>query len=225
MRSYGDGCSSAHALDLVGERWALLIVRDLLFGPKRFTDLHAGLPQSSPNVLTQRLRELEEAGVVRRRRLPPPVSANVYELTEWGTQLEPILLGLQRWGAASPTFDPDAPVGCDAAMLALKNAFNPTAARAVRVSVEVRFSTDTFRLSVEKGAIDIGRGPASKPDLVLETDPTTLEELVFMGLSIEDAERAGKLSVDGDRGQLKQLLVAFAMGEHPEPTDARRPGS
>ena len=83
-RTYGDGCSSAHALDLVGDRWALLIVRDLLFGPKRFSDLQVGLPHGSPNVLTQRLRELESTGVVRRRRLPPPASANVYELTEWG---------------------------------------------------------------------------------------------------------------------------------------------
>ena len=127
MRTYGDGCSSAHALDLVGERWALLIVRDLLFGPKRFSDLAAGLPQASPNVLTQRLRELEAAGIVRRRRLPPPASTMVYELTEWGAELEPILMGLQRWGAASPTFPHDVPVGCDAAMLALKNAFDASA--------------------------------------------------------------------------------------------------
>ena len=211
MRSYGDGCSSAHALDVVGERWALLIVRDLLFGPKRYSDLHAGLPQSSPNVLTQRLRELEEAGVVRRRRLPPPASANVYELTEWGAQLEPILMGLQRWGAGSPSFSPDAPVGCDAAMLALKNGFEPTAAKGLRTVAEVRFSTDTFRLSVDDGAIEIGRGPAVRPDLVIDTDPTTLEYLAYAGLSPDEARRSGKLSVEGDPALLDRLLQVFGV--------------
>jgi DNA-binding HxlR family transcriptional regulator len=206
MRSYGDGCSSAHALDLVGERWALLIVRDLLFGPKRFTDLHAGLPQASPNVLTQRLRELEDAGVVRRRRLPPPVSANVYELTDWGEGLEPILMALQRWGAVSPSFPHDVPVGCDAAMLALKNTFDANAARGAGIVAEVRFATDVFRLVVDDGTIDIGRGPAPDPHVVLETDPTTLEELAFAGLTVARAERARRLRVDGDRAALDRLL-------------------
>ncbi|HEX7276153.1 MAG TPA: winged helix-turn-helix transcriptional regulator [Acidimicrobiales bacterium] len=209
MRSYGDGCSSAHALDLVGERWALLIVRELLFGPKRFTDLHRGLPQSSPNVLTQRLRELEDAGVVSRRRLPPPASANVYELTEWGAQLELILMGLQRWGAGSPSSPPDRPVGCDAAMLALKNTFDPDAAKGVRLVAEIRFASDTFRLAVDDGAIDIGRGPAARPDVLVETDPTTLEDLAFAGLEVGAAERAGRLTVTGDRSQLDRLLGLF----------------
>jgi DNA-binding HxlR family transcriptional regulator len=198
------------ALDLVGERWALLIVRDLLFGPKRFTDLHAGLAHGSPNVLTQRLRELEDAGVVRRRRLPPPTSANVYELTEWGAELEPMLMGLQRWGARSPSFPHDMPVGCDAAMLALKNTFDPTAASDVRIAAEVRFETDTFRLTVGDGTIDIARGPADRPDVTIETDPQTLEELAFAGLGLRAAERAGRLRIDGDRGQLVELLSVFS---------------
>jgi len=210
LRSYGDGCSSAHALDLVGERWALLIVRDLLFGPKRFGDLHAGLPQSSPNVLTQRLRELEDAGVVRRRRLPPPASANVYELTEWGAELEPILLGLQRWGAGSPSYSPERPVGCDAAMLAMKNTFDAEAARGLRVSAEIRFGADTFRLVVDDGAIEIGRGPALRPDVVLHTDPPTLEELAFGGLTVDEAQRTSRLSFAGDAAALRRLLGVFA---------------
>jgi DNA-binding HxlR family transcriptional regulator len=213
MRTYGDGCSSAHALDLVGERWALLIVRDLLFGPKRFTDLHAGLAHGSPNVLTQRLRELEDGGVVRRRRLPPPASANVYELTEWGAELEPILLGLQRWGAHSPSFPHDRPVGCDAAMLALKNTFDPSAARGLRVAIEVRFATDTFRLTVDDGAIDIARGPAGDPDLVIETDPPTLEELAFSGRALAAAEEAGAVRLTGDRALAERLLGVFAVAE------------
>jgi DNA-binding HxlR family transcriptional regulator len=221
MRTYGDGCSSAHALDLVGERWALLIVRDLLFGPKRFTDLHAGLAHGSPNVLTQRLRELEEAGVVQRRRLPPPASANVYELTEWGAELEPVLMGLQRWGARSPALPHDRPVGCDAAMLALKNSFDPDAAHDVSVTAEVRFPTDTFSLTVDRGTIDIGRGQAQRHDLVIETDPDTLEALVFAGLTVLAAEHAGVLSVAGDREMLERLLGCFAGGAEPVTAEGR----
>src|SRR5207248_7286064 len=98
-RTYGDGCAIARALDLVGERWALLVVRELLLGPKRFTDLRSGLPNASPNVLSERLRELEEAGVLRRRKLPPPAAAWVYELTAWGRDLEPVVTALGRWGS------------------------------------------------------------------------------------------------------------------------------
>ena len=208
-RTYGDGCSSAHALDLIGERWSLLIVRDLLFGPKRFSDLHAGLPHSSPNVLTQRLRELEESGIVRRRRLSPPASANVYELTDWGAQLEPILMGLQRWGAASPLLPHDVVVGCDAAMLALKNTFDPVAATGVRMVAEIRFAAETFRVAIADGEIDIARGPASRPEITIETDPRTLEELVFAGVRVDAAERAGALKVEGDRSKLDRLLGLF----------------
>src|SRR3954452_21679463 len=93
-RTYGDGCGIAHALDLVGERWALLVVRELLLGPKRFTDLRDGLPNVSPNVLAQRLRELEDGAIVRRRKLPPPAASSIYELTEWGQELKPIALSL-----------------------------------------------------------------------------------------------------------------------------------
>ena len=119
IRSYEDGCAAAHALDLIGERWALLVVRELLLGPKRFTDLRAGLPNVSPNVLAQRLRELEQAGVVRRRKLPPPAASKVYELTEWGMELEPVIVVIPRGGPepkvgsepkASPTKGRPAPL-------------------------------------------------------------------------------------------------------------------
>src|SRR3954471_10523999 len=113
MRTYGDGCGIAHALDRIGERWALMIVRELVLGPKRFTDLRAGLPNASPNVLSQRLRELEQAGVVRRRKLPPPAASKVYELTEWGMELESVIVRLGRWGARSPSKPRDAALGVD----------------------------------------------------------------------------------------------------------------
>ena len=215
MRTYGDGCSSAHALDLVGERWALLIVRDLLFGPKRFSDLTAGLPQGSPNVLTQRLRELEAAGIVRRRRLPPPASTMVYELTEWGGELEPILIGLQRWGAASPSFPHDVPVGCDAAMLALKNAFDPSVAGGFGGIVEIRFGTGTFAVIVGDGGLDIRRGAAEHPAATIETDPSTLESVAFGMRSLAEAESAGDLAIEGDHAIAERLLRLFPVVERP----------
>ena len=119
-RSYGDACGMAHAAELVGERWALLVIRELLLGPKRFTDLRAGIPRVSPNVLGQRLRELEAAGIVRRRTLPPPAASRVYELTEWGQDLEPVALRLGAWAARSPSFPHEAGIGPDSVVLALQ---------------------------------------------------------------------------------------------------------
>src|SRR5918999_3174711 len=128
MRTYDDGCAAAHALDLVGERWALLVVRELLLGPKRFTDLRAGIPKASPNVLAQRLRGLERAGVVRRRKLPPPAASRVYELTDWGLELEPVIVSLGRWGARSPLRPQDAGMSVDSLILSFRAMFDARAA-------------------------------------------------------------------------------------------------
>ena len=114
-RKYDDGCAVAQALDVVGERWALLVVRDLMLGPKRFTDLLKGLPGASPDVLTQRLRDLGDAGVVQRRRLGPPVATWVYELTPWGADLQEVIVGLARWAHESPHMRYDLPLGTDSA--------------------------------------------------------------------------------------------------------------
>src|SRR3954463_4340595 len=137
LRSYGDGCGIAHALDLAGESRALLVVRELLLGPKRFTDLRAGLPNASPNVLSQRLRELEQAGVVRRRKLPPPAASKVYELTEWGMELEPVIVRLGRWGARSPSKPRDAKLGIDSLILSFRTMFDPFAAEGLEASYEL----------------------------------------------------------------------------------------
>src|SRR4051812_46010585 len=124
-RRHDDGCGIAHASDLLGQRWALLVVRELLLGPKRFTDLRSGIGDISPNVLGQRLRELEGSGIVRRRKLPPPASVQVYELTDWGRQLEPAVLALGRWASASPAFPQGVEMGPDSLVLALKSGLVP----------------------------------------------------------------------------------------------------
>src|SRR5256885_2188244 len=137
-RSYGDSCGIARALDLIGERWALLVVRELVLGPKRFTDLRAGLPNVSADVLSQRLRELERAAIVRRRKLPPPAGAKVYELTEWGLELEPVLLELGRWGSRSPLAPEPPALGVDAMAVALKTMFDPVRSDGIEFSYQLR---------------------------------------------------------------------------------------
>src|SRR4051812_45377700 len=148
-RSYGEACRFAYALDVVGERWALLVVRELLLGPKRFTDLRNGLPHASTNILAERLRDLESGGVVRRRRLPPPASSAVYELTEWGRELEPIVTSLGAWGARSPFPPQTTEIGADSIVLALRSLFDPAAVgETAGGTYELRFGEDVFHVIV-----------------------------------------------------------------------------
>ena len=217
MRTYCDGCAAAHALDLVGERWALLVVRELLLGPKRFTDLRAGLPSASPNVLAQRLRELEVAGVVRRRKLPPPAASKVYELTDWGMELEPVVIGLGRWGARSPSRPHDAAIGVDSIILALRTMFDPRAADGLRASYELRLGEDRFHAEVAEGRFEVVRGGAQRPDATIETDPATLRALVFGGRGLDEALRSGDLKLEGAEWAAARFLSLFALPEPAAP--------
>jgi DNA-binding HxlR family transcriptional regulator len=174
LRSYGDPCGIARALDVVGERWALLTVRELLLGPKRFTDLKAGLAGASPNVLSQRLRELEAGGVVQRRR----AGGALYELTDWGRELHPILVQLGRWGARSPE-RPAGALSVDALMVALEATFVPENTAELRASYELRLGEERFSVDVDHGTMAIARGRPRRPDAVIDTDPATLHALVF----------------------------------------------
>jgi DNA-binding HxlR family transcriptional regulator len=217
LRTYGDGCGIAHALDLVGERWALLVVRELLLGPKRFTDLRAGLPNASPNVLSQRLRELEEATIVRRRRLPPPAGSSVYELTEWGRGLEPIAISLGAWALRSPSFPRDAPVGTDSVALALQTFFDPAAAEGLSARYELRLGEDVFRVRIADGRIELARGSEDDPDAIVETDAGALSAVIWNGRTLSDAEGAGDLRIEGDRRAVTRLLTLFP---RPQPAAA-----
>lgn len=116
-RRYDDACGTAHGLELIGERWALLVIRELLLGAKRFGDLKRDLPGISANVLTQRLEGLEASGLLRRRKLPPPAAVQVYELTDWGYEAEPVVIELGRWAARSPAHDPTLPLSATSLML------------------------------------------------------------------------------------------------------------
>lgn len=212
-RTYDDRCGAAHALDIVGERWALLIVRELLLGPKRFTDLRAGLPCASPNVLTQRLRELEQAGVVRRRKLGPPTGSRVYELTSWGLELEPVILQMVRWGLRSPSWSSDPPIGIDSMVLALRTMFDPNAADGLTASYELRLGDDCFRAVVTDGQIELARGSAGQPDAIIETDPATLAALVFGSRQLTQALESRELKLRGDRSAVERFLSLFSLPE------------
>jgi DNA-binding HxlR family transcriptional regulator/putative sterol carrier protein len=211
-RTYGDGCATARALDLVGERWALLVVRELLLGPKRFTDLRRGLPNASPNVLSERLRELERAGIVRRRTLPPPAGSRIYELTDWGLELEEIVMSLGRWAARSPTPPSDAPIAsADSIILALRARFESGAAPGLRASYEVRLGDDRFRIQVADDEIKVARGEAHQPDAIIETDPDTLNSVLWGTRSLADAQRSRRITVEGDKALVERFVLLFPL--------------
>jgi DNA-binding HxlR family transcriptional regulator len=212
-RTYGESCAIAHALDLVGERWALLVVRELLLGPKRFTDLKRGLLNASPNVISERLRELERAGVVTREKLPPPASARVYALTDWGRELEDTVLSLGRWATRSPTLPLDGPMGPDSVVLALKGRSDLRFAAGLEATYELRFGEDRFRVAVSRGGIEATRGGADSPDATLRTNPGTLFAVLWTGRSLAEAERAGDLKIDGDRAAVERLVGLFTPAE------------
>jgi DNA-binding HxlR family transcriptional regulator len=212
-RKYDDGCAIAQALDVIGERWALLVVRELVLGPKRFTDLLAGLHGVSSDVLTQRLRDLSEAGVVRRRRLAPPASSWVYELTEWGAELEDIILGLAHWVHKSPHMRYDLPLGADSLMLALKTRFHPPAAAGLDATIGLHLGEARFRIRIIHGQLAIDRGEADSTDLVLETDQTTLLSLLGPDGSVDEALMTGQLRLTGDEAIAETFRRLFPVPE------------
>jgi DNA-binding HxlR family transcriptional regulator len=208
-RGYGDPCGIARGLDVVGTRWALLVVRELMLGPKRFGDLRVGLPGLSAETLGRRLRQLEKEGVVRRITLPPPASARVYELTDWGYDLRPVILALGRWGSHAPFPPGDTPLSPDAMMLALPTVFDSARADGLDATYGVRLGEHAFRVRVEGGELDIARGTGDEAEAVIATDTATLPELLWRDLTVERAERAGRLAIEGSRRAARRFLGLF----------------
>lgn len=211
MRTYGDRCGVARALDVLGERWALLVVRELLLGAKRFTDLRAGLPGLSADVLSQRLRELEAAGILRRHTLPPPAASRVYELTERGLELEPAVLALGRWGSTAPFPPGEAGIGADALIVALKTLFDPPAARGIEASYELRLGDQTFHARVEDGRFDVDRDSARPADVTVATQPGTLAAMLWHGRPLAAARNAGEVSLTGRVAAAQRFLHLFPL--------------
>lgn len=211
-RSYDDACGIARALDVVGERWALLVIRELLLGPKRFTDLRTGLPGVSANILAQRLRELDESGVIVRRQLEPPAGSWVYELTDRGRGLEQLIIDLGRWGLQSTPVPQDARIGVDSVILSLRERFDPEAAGDLHAEYELRLDGYRFRVVVDDGLIELARGAAERADAVIETTPGRLDSMLSGELSATDLVHTGGVTVEGDPAVVERFATLFLAG-------------
>jgi DNA-binding HxlR family transcriptional regulator len=208
-RTYRQYCGVARALDLVGERWGLLVVRELVLGPRRFTDLLRGLPGVSTNVLSTRLRQLERAGVVGRRLLPPPAASMVYELTAYGRELEPILFALGRWGAGSlGPREEDYTLRSHWLAVALKAFVHPDAAAGVSAVYELLLRDGPFRVEVRDGAVEISPGRAEDAVLTLDADDDALIALLSTGVASE-----GVRVEQGSPAELQRFIELFRFAE------------
>jgi DNA-binding HxlR family transcriptional regulator len=224
VRPHKDGCAAAHTLDLVGERWALLVVRELMVGPKRFTDLRAGIPDISPNVLGQRLRELEDVGFLLRRQLPPPAASRVYELTDWGYELEPVLQALGRWGSRSPTMPHDGELGISSFVLAMRTMFSSEAAKGLRATYQLRLGEERFHAKVGGGRFEIEAGEVKDPDATIHAaDHMSLVDVVFNGRSLGDALDAGEIGIEGDRKAAERYVNLFPLPDEASPAELASP--
>lgn len=210
-RRYEDGCGTAHALDLIGERWALLVMRELMLGPKRFSDIRADLPGISANTLTQRLEGLETAGLVVREQLPPPASGQVYALTEWGYQSKPIMGALGRWATRSPGHDPGQHFSAVSLMLSFQAMNQPAITGAVEAVIGFRLGRESYVLRLEDGAIDAARGAPDGADLIFTGAPGAVAAAVYGGVPLAALEADGLLALEGDRALAERFVTLFPL--------------
>src|SRR5713226_6859853 len=214
-RSYGQFCGVARALELVGERWALLIVRDLLVGPRRFTDLRHGLPRIPTNVLSERLKELEHAGIVHRRVLPRPAASVVYELTEYGSQLDDVLMRLGLWGAQSlgqPR--PGEIMTADSMVMALRATFVPEAAHGLQVSFELCLGEIVIHARIDGPTITVADGPLADADLIIEAGPA-VKDLMAGAVTPAEAIANGGVRLTGNQALLGRFVELFHIPTRP----------
>ncbi|MGE3692491.1 MAG: winged helix-turn-helix transcriptional regulator [Novosphingobium sp.] len=206
---YDDACGTAFALELVGERWSLLIVRELMLGPRRFTDLRAGLPSISAKVLTERLEGLETAGIVQRRRLPQPAGVQVYELTEWGYLAEESIQALGRWAARSPAHDPTLPLSAASLMMSLRTMFDPELARGVELTGAFLIGGEDFVVTVGGGAIETARGAPTAPRFRISAPvASVIAGAIYGKVPFADLAPAG-LTVSGDLEAARRFVDLF----------------
>jgi len=213
-RAYEQICGLARGLDIIGERWSLLIARELLLGPKRFTDLLDGLPGIPPSLLSQRLKELQSTGIVSKAFLPPPAASSVYQLTDAGKALENILYALGRWGAQfgrkSRLSDAVRP---EWILFALRSLFRPEAAAGAQASYELRLPEGVFHATVDDGVLTAGMGPGQTPQLVLTSDRPTIMAVLTGRLAAKDAVRQGKVQIQGERKLFERFVEMFTPAE------------
>lgn len=219
-RWYDDACGTAHALELVGERWSLLIMREMMFGPRRFGDIRAALPGISANVLTQRLETLESHGIVVKSKLPPPASVQVYGLTPWGYEADQLLIVLGNWAARSPGHDPTLPLSKTSLMLSFRTMFQPDKVGDRAVTVGFVLGEETFRVRIENGTLTPRRAEIDDADVIFETTPEAMAGYVYGKVPLEAMEEAGAITVRGDRNAALRFQTWFTL-----PPKAERPAA
>jgi DNA-binding HxlR family transcriptional regulator len=210
-RRYDDACGTAHALELVGDRWALLVMRELMLGPRRFSDLRAGLAGISANVLTQRLGELEAAGILTRRRLPPPAAVQVYELTPWGYEAEPMIQVMGRWAARSPAHDPTLAFSAASLILSLRTMFDPRRAEGFAGRIGFVIGGENYFARIAGGRLEAGRGDEPERDATLTGTAATMAAAIYGGGPLAELEAAGALTLEGDRRAAERFLGHFPL--------------
>lgn len=210
-RRYDDACGLAHALELIGERWAILVMRELMFGPRRFSELRADLPGISANVLTQRLTELEERGLVRKARLPPPASVQVYEATEWGLEAAPVMRELGKWAVRSQCHDPSRPVSHVSIMMSMQTMFDSRLAGDLACRAGFRFGDATYVADVGDGRFDAKRSEISDCDFVITAEPAQLAGVLYGGAPLE------LVTIAGDIELARRYLTLFPLPPKVEP--------
>ena len=210
-RTYEDSCGVAHALELVGERWALLVVRELMLGAKRFGDIKAGLPGISANVLSHRLDELEKAGLVTRRKLPKPAAVWVYDLTAWARDLEPIMQVLGRWAARDPQHRKDLHFGTASLILSLRTNFDPSLADGVNLVVALRPNDESFVARVARKKLTVEAGEAAQADATIAGDARAFASVTYGGRPLADAVATGDLVVTGAMAAAESFLHLYSL--------------
>ena len=206
-RRYEDACGLAHALELLGERWAMLVLRELAYGPRRFSELKADLTGISANVLTQRLTELESRGLVRKTKLPPPASVQVYEATAWGLEAMPMIAALGRWAARSPLHDPTLRMSHVSVMMSLQTLISPERASGLKTRVCFRFGDAAYVATVTDGRLDVDRGDASDCDLTFIGAPSDVAAVIHGGAPFDI------IRVEGDMALAERFRTLFPLPE------------
>jgi DNA-binding HxlR family transcriptional regulator len=212
-RWYDDACGTALALEIVGERWALLIMRELVYGPRRFGEIRANLPGISANVLTQRLESLEGAGVLVRRRLPSPANVQVYDLTDWGREAAPLMRQLGAWAARSPRHDKFAFMSPASAVMSLETLVVSARLAGKAMTVALRFPDDRFMVSVENGRLHVVRGERADADVTFTGDTMALRVTVYGKAPFTADGANGGFALVGDPAAAQAFVDLFELPE------------
>jgi DNA-binding HxlR family transcriptional regulator len=207
---YSDACGTAHTLDLVGDRWALLVARELMLGPRRFSQLQAALPGINPKALSQRLSELEKRAILSRRRLPPPAAVNVYELTEWGYELEEVTAAMGRWAARSPFREPGLSISAVSLLLSFRAMLDRGRAEALSLCIGFQFGEERYHALLEEGSCQILSGEGADEAAVFDGSPDILATTIYIGHSLKVAEAQG-LRILGSRDAAQCFIELFPL--------------